>query len=118
MKVRIPKSFLALPQSEKDKINEAMTEEVQRQVDKDYCKLQRIWLKFACIVLNKSFGFGKRRAMLFLANWREMYRVNTTLKTEAEQTAYLEEEMARIFRKEGYPESFVDKLEEIGVEHA
>jgi hypothetical protein len=52
--------------------------------------------------------------MLFLANWREMYRINTEMKTETEQTAYLAEEMARIFRKGGYPESFVDKLERIG----
>ena len=116
MKVRMPKSYLDLPQSEKDKINQVMTDEVYRRVDLDFIKLQRTWLKFACIVLNKCFGFGKRRAMLFLANWREMYRLNTTMKSEAEQTAYLEREMSRIFRKEGYPEGFVDKLEEIGVE--
>ena len=35
MKVRIPKSFLALPQSEKDKINEALTEEVEKRVNHD-----------------------------------------------------------------------------------
>ena len=116
MKVRLPKSFLDLPQSEKDKINEVLTEEVERRVNADFIKLQRVWLKFACIVLNKCFGFGERRAMLFLANWREMYRLNTTMKTEAEQTSYLEREMSRIFRKEGYPESFVDKLERIGEE--
>lgn len=116
MKVKMPRSFESLPQSEKDKINEVLTEEVEKRVDADFCRLQRTWLKFACIVLNKCFGFGKKRAMLFLANWREMYRLNTTMKTEAEQTSYLEREMSRIFRKEGYPESFVDKLEEIGVE--
>lgn len=116
MKVRMPKSFMDLPQSEKDKINEVLTEEVENRVNADFVKLQRVWLKFACIVLNKCFGFGEGRAKLFLANWREMYRLNTTMKTEAEQTAYLEAEMSRIFRKEGYPESFVDKLERIGEE--
>ena len=116
MKVRLPKSFFDLPQSERDRINEVLAEEVERNVDANFIKLQRVWLKFACIVLHKCFGFGKRRATLFLANWREMYRLNTTMKTEAEQSAYLEQEMSRIFGKEGYPEGFVDKLEEIGVE--
>ena len=30
MKAKLPRSFLALPQSEKDKINEVLTEEVER----------------------------------------------------------------------------------------
>ena len=117
MKVKLPKSWFDLPQSEKDKINEAMTEEVQRNIDKDFCKLQRTWLKLACIILNKYFGFGKRRALLFLANWREIYRYNASIKTPEAQAVWLDEEMSRIFGKEGYPESYVDKLERIGEEN-
>lgn len=116
MNVKIPKSFLDLPQREKDKINEVITQEIEDGINRDFVKLQRTWLKFACIVLHKCFGFGERRAMLFLANWREMYRINTEMKTEDEQIAYLAEEMEKIFKKGGYPEQFVDKLERIGEE--
>lgn len=116
MKVRLPKSYMDLPQSEKDKINEVMTEQVQDAVDRHFCELQRTWLKFACIVLNRNFGFGKRRAMLFLANWREVYRYNASLKTPDKQVVWLDREMTKIFGKEGYPEGFVDKLEDIGKE--
>jgi len=116
MKVKIPRSFESLPPSEKDKINEVLTEEVEKRVNADFCRLQRVWLKFACIVLHKCFGFGRRRAMLFLANWREIYRYNATLKTPDAQAVWLDQEMNKIFGKEGYPESYVDKLEEIGVE--
>lgn len=113
MKARLPKSYAALPQSEKDIINEVMTAEVQKQVDKNMAKLQKLWLQFACIVLNQNFGFGKKRAMLFLGNWREMYRKNNKFANEAEQTAFLEAEIGRIFGKEGYPTKYVDKLEEM-----
>ena len=112
MKARLPKSFLSLPQSEKDKINEAMTEEVEKQVNHNMAQLQKIWLKFACIVLNKNFGFGKKRCLLFLANWREMYRVNNSLKNEAGQTEYLSREIDKIF-KGMYPTQYIDKLEDL-----
>jgi hypothetical protein len=112
MKVRMPKSFLALPQSEKEKINEAMTEEVEKQINQNMAKLQKTWLQFACIVLHKNFGFGKKRCLLFLANWREMYRINTALKNEAEQTEYLSGEIDKIF-KGSYPTEFIDKLKEL-----
>jgi hypothetical protein len=114
MKVRLPKSFIALPQSEKDIINEVMSKEVEDQVNKNMAKLQKLWLQFACIVLNKNFGFGKKRATLFLGNWKEMYRYNNKLKNEAEQTAFLQAEMDRIFGKEGYPTKYIDKLEDMG----
>lgn len=113
MKVKLPKSFHNLPQSEKDSINRAMTEEVQNQVDKHMNKLQKFWLQFACIVLHRNFGFGKQRCLLFLANWREMYRINNRLKDEAEQTEFLAAEMDRIFGKDGYPAKYIDKLEEM-----
>jgi hypothetical protein len=116
MKVRLPKSYLDLPQSEKDKINEAMTEQAQQIVDRDFCKLQRNWLKFACIVLHNNFGFGARRLLCFLGNWREIYRFNASLKTPEAQAVWLDQEMNKIFGKEGYPEGFVDRLEEIGRE--
>ena len=113
MKVRVPKSFDQLPESEKQIINEIMTEEVEKQVNKHMAKLQKLWLQFACIVLHKNFGFGKKRALLFLANWREMYRLNNRLANEAEQTAFLSAEIEKIFGKGGYPTEYIDKLEEM-----
>ena len=113
MKVRIPKSFTNLPPSERDIINAVMTEEVQKQVDHNMAELQKLWLQFACVVLNRNFGFGKRRALLFLANWREMYRINNRFKDKAEQTEYLNAEMNRIFGEGGYPKEYIDKLEDL-----
>ena len=113
MKVRMPKSFLDLPQSEKDKINTVLTEEVQKQTDKNMVELQKLWLQFACIVLHRNFGFGKKRCLLFLANWREIYRINNKLESKADQTEFLNEYLDKIFGKGGYPTEYIDKLEEV-----
>lgn len=113
MNVRLPKSWEQLPQHQKDLINEAKTEEVEKEVNKNMAKLQKLWLQFACIVLHKNFGFDAEQAMLFLANWRQMYRINNGLKNEAEQTAYLAAEMNKIFGEGGYPYQYIDKLEDM-----
>ena len=90
-----------------------MTEEVVNQVVHEQAELQKIWLQMACIVLHKNFGFGKKRCLLFLANWREMYRINSKIEGRTEQEEFLASEMEKIFRKEGYPKEYIDKLEEI-----
>ncbi len=113
MKVRLPKSFNQLPQREKEIINQVMTEEVVKQVCHEQAELQKIWLQMACIVLHQNFGFGKKRCLLFLANWREMYRLNSRIEGKAEQESFLAGEIDKIFGKSGYPTEYVDKLEEL-----
>lgn len=113
MKVRVPKSFTQLPESEKQIINEIMTEEVRKQVNEHMAQLQKVWLQLACIVLHKNFGFGKKRALLFLANWREMYRLNGKFTSEEEQTEFLTAEIEKIFGEGGYPTEYIEKLKEI-----
>lgn len=113
MKARLPKSWDRLSKHEKEIINRVMTDEVVKQVCHEQAELQKIWLQMACIVLHKNFGFGKDRCLLFLANWREMYRLNSKLESKAEQESFLAEEIDKIFGKGGYPKEYIDKLEEM-----
>lgn len=113
MKARLPRSFTQLPPREKEIINQVLTEEVQKQVNHEEAELQKLWLQLACLVLNRCFGFGEKRLLLFLGTWREIYRFNAKLKSKAEQTEWLQSEMARIFRRSGYPYKYIDKLEDI-----
>lgn len=113
MKARLPKAYNNLPPQEKDIIKKIMTDEVVKQVMHEEAELQKIWLQFACIVLHRNFGFGKKRCLLFLANWRAMYRINTKLTSKEEQTEYLAGEINKIFGEGGYPTEYIDKLEEL-----
>ena len=110
MKANIPKSFQSLPPREKQIIQKMMEETVSDQIDKEEAKLQKIWLQFACIVLHEAFGFGERRCVTFLGNWKRIYRQNAKFKTEEEQTAWIDERINKIF-PDGYPSEFIDSLE-------
>ena len=113
MKARLPKSWDQLSKKDKDTINRVMTDEVVKQVIHEEAELQKIWLQFACIVLNRNFGFGKKRLLIFLGNWKEMYKQNTKLDSKADQEAFLSREISRIFGKDGYPSQYINKLEDL-----
>lgn len=109
MKARLPKSWDRLPPSEKKIIAEVKEQEINQY----FAKCQKNWLMLSCIVLNRFFGFGRKRLLIYLANWREVYRLNSKIKTDEEQQAWLRGEMDRIFGKGNYPYEYIDKLEEM-----
>lgn len=113
MNARFRKAWEQLRKADQDIINRVKTEEVRKEVIHTQAELQKIWLQLACIVLNRCFGFGRKRLLLFLGTWREIYRFNSKLKSKAEQTEWLRGEMDRIFGKDGYPYKYIDKLEDV-----
>jgi hypothetical protein len=110
MKVRLPKSYNDLPRREKEIIAQVK----ENEINEHFAQLQKNWLMLSCMVLHNNFGFGKDRCLLYLANWREMYRVNANVGGNDKQEAWLKSEMDKIFGKDGYPYEYIDKLEDVG----
>lgn len=113
MKTIMPKPFERLSHGDKQAIYRAVSRLANEQIDKEEAEMQKIWLQMACIVLHNGFGFGKSRLLQFIGNWKRMYRVNAKLGSYKEQQKYLRDEMDKIFGVNGYPEEFVNSLEEI-----
>ena len=112
MKCNLPKSFNQLPKAEKEAIQEALNEQLNQCVDREHAEVQEIWIKLACILLHENFGFGEERLNRFIAAWNRIYRRNERTQTKAEQTAWLNEEMAKCFPKNGFPQRRMDNLKE------
>ena len=113
MKAKIPTSYFNLPKKEKDAIDNQIKKFINDQVDHEEAELQKIWLQMACIVLHENFGFGKDRLMVFLGNWKTMYRINLKLGNYESQTEFLKEQMEKIFGECGYPYEWVDRMEDL-----
>ena len=107
MKARLPKSWDRLPPSEKLKIAEVK----QQEIYAEQAKVQKIWLMLQCVVNHDYMGMSEEECLLALANWHEVYRLNQKHKTEEEQMAWLESKMRDIFKVNGYPYKYIDKLE-------
>lgn len=112
MKCNLPRSYQSLPQREKDAITEVLSEQLNEAINKEQAELQEIWIKLACINLHETFGFGEERLNRFIADWNKVYRRNERTGGKAEQTKWLNEEMAKCFPKFGFPQHRIDKLKE------
>ena len=112
MKCNLPRSYQSLPQREKDAITEVLSEQLNEAITREEAELQDIWIKLACINLHETFGFGEDRLNRFIAAWNRIYRRNERTGSKAEQTAWLNEEMAKCFPKYGFPQQRIDKLKE------
>jgi hypothetical protein len=112
MKCNLPKSYLSLPQKEKDAITELFNEHLNDAISKEEAELQEIWIKLACMLLHENFGFGEERLNRFIAAWNKTYRRNERIGNKPDQTAWLEAEMAKCFPKFGFPQQRIDRLKE------
>lgn len=106
MKVRLPKSWERLPESEKRLIAEVK----EAEINQHFAQLQKNWLMLSCIVLSEAMGLSKDECLLYLANFRGVYKQNSQIATEEEQQAWLRGKMEEIFEGQ-YPYQYIDKLE-------
>ena len=86
----------------------------EQEIDAHFAKLQKNWLMLSCIVLSTYMGKSAEECLLYLANFKEVYRINAKKKDDAEQQAWLNGKMDEIFGVGNYPYKYIDKLEDIG----
>lgn len=110
MKARLPKSWERLPKAQKEVIADYMKKIVMEQEEKDARLMLDLYIKMACVTLHDAFGFGEKRLTMFLGNHRRLFRIQHKKVIDGTQLAYLNEEMAKIFKKGGFPQSFFDNM--------
>ena len=108
------RSYLMLPPKEKKAMDEAIVKFIEDRVNHEEAELQKIWIQLACIILHDTFGMGQKRLLLFIGNWKRIYKRNQRLGSKEAQDAFLKAEMDKIFGEDGYPYDFIDSLEKRG----
>lgn len=114
MKVRVPKEWKALPLSQKARLEEyckeVAYEAARRQEEHDCRVILDIYMKMTCLVLHQAFGFGEKRLRMYIGNHKRLFARQVKLVAKGEQLEYLDREMAKIFRKDGFPQEFIDDM--------
>ena len=114
MKVRVPKPWEKLSPRDQEKLKaftrEVALEAAERQIEIDGRIMLDIYIKMACLVLHDAFGFGEKRLRLYIANHKRLFSRQVKLVQRGEQLEYLNRRMVEIFRKDGFPQKFIDDL--------
>lgn len=113
MKSRIPISYLNLPKHEKKAIDKMVEDEINRILSEEEVVLFTQFIKMMCIVLHdyEPDPFGEKRLSRVIGNFRMLHRKFRKVKTAKEVNEALEKEMARLFKKGGFPQEYVENLQ-------
>ena len=114
MKVRTPKTWEQLSTAQREKITEycrgVALEAARETTERDGRIILDIYIKMVCLTLHDVFGFGEKRLTLFLGNHRWLFHDQRKMVQDGTQLDYLNEQMAKIFKKNGFPQDFFDKM--------
>lgn len=114
MKAKIPREWRDMSPAQRKRVDEFIRntayEAAAAQEEKDCRIILDIYMKMVCLILHDAFGFGEKRLRMFLGNHKRVFGRQTKLVKKGEQLEFLNEEMAKIFRKDSFPQSFVDDM--------
>ena len=114
MKAHTPKSYQNLSKKQQEAIKEYIveiaTEAAKKQEEQDCRIILDIYMKMVCCMLHDSFGFGEKRLVRFIGNHKRVFNRQNKLVTRGEQVEYLDKRMGEIFKKDGFPQKFIDDI--------
>jgi hypothetical protein len=114
MKPNMPRSWWSLPKSERDALQKAMTEKVYECLDEEEKEMLVTWTKLLCIIDHQLFGHGEERQLRKIVAWKRMYRRQARFGDDKKaRDAWLDSEMKKIFRKNGFPDLRIQEMKDM-----
>lgn len=114
MKARIPREYESLNPAQKERLKQycidVATQAALKQEEHDCRVILETYIKMVCCVLHDAFGFGEKRLTYFIGNHRRLFDRQNKLVTKGQQMEYLNKRMGEIFKKDGFPQDFLEGL--------
>ena len=110
MRANIPKPWQSLPPAQRKKIEEYAQSVARDQTERDARIMLDLYIKMVCLTLHDAFGFGEKRLTYFLGNHKRLFLKQVKMVKSNTQIEYLDRRMAEIFRKDGFPQEFFDRM--------
>ena len=110
MKARVPREWENLTKAQKQKVIDYCLSVLREQEDKDMRIMLDLFIKMSCALNHDLFDHGEKRLNLYIGNFQMMFREQARLVSKGKQLEFLDGRMAKIFRKKGFPQEFVDGI--------
>lgn len=114
MKARVPKEYQAMSPRQQERLKNYIVEaalEAASKTEERNCRIiLDLYMKMVCCTLHDAFGFGEKRLNYFIGNHRRLFARQNKLVEKGSQLEYLNRRMSEIFKKDGFPQDFVDSI--------
>ena len=111
---KAPRAWETLPQRDKDQIiawaKQIAYQAAQDQLNRDLKGVLIRYLKMLCIILHDTDGQGERKLTRLIWAHKRMLFFKRKSIISGEQDEYLDSRIKEIFRKDGFPQAFLDEL--------
>lgn len=110
MKARTPKEWNDLSPRSQKIVSDYCVKLLNEQEEKDMRIVVERLIKMFCCLLHDTQGYGEKRLTLLVGNLQTIFNEQSRLVSQGEQVKWLDERMEKIFKKNGFPQSFIDNL--------
>jgi hypothetical protein len=115
MKAKVPKSYKQLSHTDQQDLKkftqDVALEAAEKMLERNARIMLEIYMKMVCVMLHDMpDGYGEKRLRVFLAGHKRVFARQFRLVERGEQLQYLNKRMDEIFKKDGFPQNFVDDL--------
>lgn len=115
MKVKVPKSYKQLSHTDQQDLKkftqDVALEAAEKMLERNARIMLEIYMKMVCVMLHDMpNGYGEKRLRVFLAGHKRVFARQFRLVERGEQLQYLNKRMDEIFKKDGFPQNFIDDL--------
>ena len=110
MRVRVPKDYNSLTPAAQKRIDEYMRDVAMQTVERDGRIMLDLYMKMICVTMHDMFGWGEKRLTLLHGHHRQLFFEQRDKVKNGDQIDYLNGRMAEIFKKNGFPQGFFDKM--------
>lgn len=110
MKARTPKEWNDLSPRSQKIVSDYCVKLLNEQEEKDMRIVVERLVKMFCGLLHDTQGYGEKRLTMLIGNLQMVFKEQSSLVGQGKQVEFLDKRMAKIFRKNGFPQSFIDNL--------
>ena len=110
MKARTPKEWNDLSPRSQKIVSDYCVKLLNEQEEKDMRIVVERLVKMFCCLLHDTQGYGEKRLTMLVGNLQMVFKEQSSLVNQGKQVKFLDERMEKIFRKNGFPQSFIDNL--------
>lgn len=110
MKARTPKEWNDLSPRSQKIVSDYCVKLLNEQEEKDMRIVVERLVKMFCGLLHDTEGYGEKRLTMLIGNFQMVFKEQSRFVSQGEQVKRLDEKMEKIFRKNGFPQSFIDNL--------
>lgn len=105
-----PRPVELMPEYQRQQIAKYYTGEAYKLADQEHEYVQEFMMKTDCIYMHDFLGCTEEQLLQYIAWRKRTYRRLDRFANRAEQDAWLESEMKRIFPTCGFPQMRIDDL--------